>query len=184
MTGMTLWLVRHAQPQVEPGVCYGHTDMPAEPQATQLCAQALAKVLPSSLAGATSTLQRCEQLSHELIGIRPDLFIKPNPQLREMNFGQWEGRAWSAIPRAELAAWTTNFADYGVGHTGESVARFMHRVALAFDELPTTQDTLWITHAGVIRAVQLLARGQRQVTRADQWPVEAPAYGQWCKLRL
>ena len=101
-----------------------------------------------------------------------------------MNFGQWEGRAWSEIPCAELDAWTANFADYAVGHSGESVARFMNRVALLFDALPTTQDTLWVTHAGVIRAVQLLARGQRQVTKADQWPIEAPAYGQWCKLRL
>ena len=184
MTTVTLWLVRHAQPQVARGVCYGHTDMRAEPEATQICAEALAKVLPAGIVGATSTLQRCEQLTQSLLGMRPDLVINPNPQLREMNFGQWEGRVWNEIPRAELDAWTADFADYAVGHSGESVARFMSRVALAFDALPTTQDTLWVTHAGVIRAVQLLARGQRQVTQADQWPIEAPAYGQWCKLRL
>ena len=181
---MTLWLVRHAQPLVAHGVCYGQLDMAAELQATQLCAAALAKVLPTGMTGACSTLQRCEQLASVLIGLQPDLSLKNDPRLREMNFGEWEGRAWSDIPRAELDDWTANFADYPVGTTGESVTQFMARVAAAFDELPTARDTLWITHAGVIRAAQLLARGVRRVDRADQWPSEAPACGQWCKLKL
>ncbi len=181
---MTLWLVRHAQPLVARGVCYGQLDMAAELPATQLCAAALAKVLPTGILGACSPLQRCEQLASVLIGLQPDLTFKSDPRLREMNFGEWEGRAWSDIPRAELADWTANFADYPVGKTGESVMQFMARVAAAFDELPTAEHTLWITHAGVIRAAQLLARGVRRVERADQWPIEAPACGQWCKLEL
>ena len=181
---MTLWLVRHAQPLVAHGVCYGQLDLAAEPQATQLCAAALAKVLPTGMAGACSPLQRCEQLASVLIGLQPDLTLKNDPRLREMNFGEWEGRAWSDISRAELDDWTANFADYPVGKTGESVMQFMARVAAAFDELPTAADTLWVTHAGVIRAAQLLARGVRRVDRADQWPIDGPACGQWCKLKL
>ena len=38
---MRLWLVRHAQPLVAPGVCYGATDMPADVDATSQAAQAL-----------------------------------------------------------------------------------------------------------------------------------------------
>ena len=181
---MTLWLARHAQPLVARGVCYGQLDMAAELQATQRCAEALAKVLPAGMTGASSPLQRCEQLASVLITLRPDLTLKPELKLQEMNFGEWEGRAWSDIPRAELDAWTANFADCTVGQTGESSAQFMARVASVFDALPRDQDTLWITHAGVIRAAQLLAGGVRRVDRADQWPMKAPAYGQWCKLRL
>ena len=179
-----LWLVRHAQPLIAPGVCYGQLDVAADIGATLACALALSAVLPPQVAVRTSPLQRCEQLASALLGLRPDFTCKNEPQLKEMNFGHWEGRRWDDIARTELDAWTARFADYPAGHAGESVAQFMARVASAFDDLPTLGDTLWITHAGVIRAATLLARGVRQVQRADQWPVAAPAYGQWCKLTL
>jgi alpha-ribazole phosphatase len=62
----------------------------------------------------------------------------------------------------------------------------MDRVAAAFDDMARDPhgDTVWITHAGVIRAVELIARGQRHITRADQWPLAAPEYGQWVTLTL
>ena len=101
-----------------------------------------------------------------------------------MHFGQWEGRAWADIDKAELDGWTDNFADYRAGRTGESVRQFMTRVADAVSELDPSRDTLWVTHAGVIRAASSIARGIRQISRADEWPTDAPAYGQWCKLTL
>ena len=181
---MTLWMVRHAQPLIDSGICYGQLDVPADAEATQICAEELAKVLPQSVTIACSPLQRCELLAPVLTGLRPDLGPKTDPKLKEMDFGQWEGRAWADIPKAELQAWTDDFANYRAGQTGESVAQFMTRVAAAFDELDPTQETLWITHAGVIRAATLIANGTRRITSADQWPIAAPAYGQWCKLTL
>ena len=181
---MTLWLVRHAQPLIEPGICYGQLDMPSDAEATQACAAQLAKILPGGVTVVTSPLQRCELLAPVLIGLRPDLSPKTDPKLQEMNFGQWEGRAWADIAKAELDAWTDDFANYPAGQTGESVTQFMARVAAAFDELDMSRDTLWITHAGVIRAASLIASGASSVTRADQWPIAAPAYGQWCKLTV
>ena len=179
-----LWLVRHAQPLIEAGICYGQLDVPADEAATQTCAEELLKALPQGITVACSPLQRCELLAPVLIGLRPDLTVKIDPKLQEMNFGQWEGKPWAAIAQTELQAWTDDFANYRAGQTGESVAQFMTRVGAAFDELNPEQDTLWITHAGVIRAASLLASGIRNITRADQWPIAAPAYGQWCKLTL
>jgi alpha-ribazole phosphatase len=179
---MTLWLVRHAQPLIDKGICYGRLDMPADAEATQSCAEQLANCLPRGIVVVVSTLQRCELLAHELIGLQPDLACKTDPRLQEMNLGDWEGKLWLNIAQAELQAWTDDFANYRAGQTGESVTQFMARVAAAFDELDLNQDTLWITHAGVIRAASLLASGIRNITRADQWPIDAPAYGQWCKL--
>ena len=177
---MTLWLIRHAQPLVEPGVCYGRLDMPADAAATRACAAALAGTLPRGIVISCSPLQRCEQLAHVLIGLRPDLTFKPDLRLQEMNFGLWEGKRWDAIDPADMAAWTENFAHHAAGASGESVSQFMARVTSAFDELPATgADAVWITHAGVIRAARLLAQGIRQIVRADQWPIDAPAYGQW-----
>jgi alpha-ribazole phosphatase len=180
----SLWLVRHAQPLIESGVCYGQLDVPADLQATRRCAQQLAKVLPQGITVITSPLQRCELLAHELIGLQPDLIVKNDPKLQEMSFGQWEGRAWADIDPNEFAAWTDDFAHYRAGHTGENACQFMGRVADAFDELDPTKDTLWITHAGVIRAATLIAQGIRHISQASEWPTDAPAYGQWCKLEL
>lgn len=181
---MKLWLVRHAQPLVEAGICYGRLDMAADADATAECATKLARQLPAGLHVISSPLQRCEQLAHALQGLRPDLAYKTDLRLQEMHFGQWEGRAWQDIDRAELDAWTADFAHYAVGSNGESVAAFMRRIGAAFDALPHPGDVLWITHAGVIRAVELLAQGLRHIERADQWPKDAPKYGQWRTLAL
>ena len=181
---MTLFLVRHALPLIDKGICYGQLDVPADPTATQACAQELQKTLPRHLCAVTSPLQRCELLALELIDLQPDLMIKTDIRLQEMNFGQWEGQAWDSIDPDELTAWTDDFAHYRAGGTGESVTQFMTRVAEAFDALDPAIDTLWVTHAGVIRAASLLAQGVRHIRRADQWPTDAPSYGQWCKLTI
>ncbi|MEO6320627.1 MAG: histidine phosphatase family protein [Polaromonas sp.] len=181
---MKLWLVRHAQPRVDAGVCYGRLDMAADAGATAECARQLAAQLPAGIRVFSSPLQRCEQLAKILYGLRPDLAYKTDARLQEMDFGQWEGRAWLDIDRSELEAWTGDFSHYAVGRDGESVEAFMARVGAAFDALPGQGTALWITHAGVIRAVELLAKGVRHIERADQWPLDAPKYGQWRTLDL
>ncbi|BDT68946.1 hypothetical protein os1_31330 [Comamonadaceae bacterium OS-1] len=174
---MTLWLARHAQPLVEPGVCYGALDVAADAQATQVAAQKLAEALPSGTSVVSSTLQRCELLTLTLSALRPDLTLIFDPRLREMDFGRWEGQRWDAIGQRALEAWTDDFARHRPGG-GESVQMFMQRVAAAWDAVGT-RPTLWVTHAGVARACSLLAAGIRSVGRADQWPHAAPGYGEW-----
>jgi alpha-ribazole phosphatase len=177
---MTLWLVRHARPLVDPGVCYGAWDVGADGAATHEAASALAAALPRGMAVHTSPLQRCEQLTHVLRGLRPDLTYRTDERLAEMNFGAWEGRRWDAIARTELDAWTHAFATWRCGGEGECVQDFMARVAAAWDAcVACERPQAWITHAGVIRAATLLAHGQRQICRADQWPAQAPAWGAW-----
>ena len=199
---MKLWLVRHAQPLVDAGICYGRLDVAADAAATAVCAGKLAQALPAGISVIASPLQRCEQLRQALQAERSDLIYKTDPRLQEMNFGRWEGCAWTSIDRAELQAWTTDFADFAAGHDGESVTGFMGRVGLAFDELGagtlapalsqrareedinTQSNVLWITHAGVIRAAKLLAQGIRHIRHARQWPLETLKYGQWRILDL
>jgi alpha-ribazole phosphatase len=180
---MKLWLVRHAPVLLAPGSCYGALDVPADDAATRASALALAERLPQGLRVSSSPLQRCEQLTQALYGLRPDLTVESDARLREMDFGNWEGRRWDAIAQSEFDAWTADFAGHAVGGHGETVRSVMARVSQAFDELGAA-DTVWITHAGIIRAAQLLARGIREVERADQWPLDATACGQWRTLEL
>ncbi len=176
---MKLWLVRHAQPLVEAGICYGASDIAADPAATLTAAQCLAAALPHGVCVLSSPLQRCEQLAQVLRGLRPDLAYVQDARLQEMDFGQWEGQRWDAIPRAELDGWTAAFDSWRCGGA-ESVADFMRRVGSVWDETRVRQQPMvWITHAGVIRAATLLAQSLRHIHQADQWPMAAPAWGQW-----
>ncbi|RZJ15118.1 MAG: phosphoglycerate kinase [Acidovorax sp.] len=181
-----LWLVRHADPLVAPGTCYGALDIPADATATRAAAQRLAAALPPQAAVFHSTLQRCEQLAQSLQALRPDLASKPDARLREMNFGTWEGQAWDAIPRADIDAWTAAFASYRPGG-GDNLASVLARVADALrshcDTAQRThepaQDVVWITHAGVIRCVAWLQAQGDVLPRSEEWPVAAPGWGQW-----
>ncbi len=182
---MKLWLVRHAPPQVAPGICYGASDLAADAQATQACAAQLAALLPQGLPVLASPLQRCEQLAFALHGLRPDLVLNFDARLAEMDFGQWEGQRWDAIPREAFDAWLADFGAHRFGGR-ESVNALLQRVAAAHAEQAQqaieTGEAVWITHAGVIRALTLLAQGITLLTRADQWPREAPGCGEWLQL--
>ena len=181
---MKLWLVRHAQPLVEAGVCYGRLDVPADSAATKNTALALAAALPQQMAVYTSPLQRCEWLAHALYALRPDLALKMDARLAEMDFGTWEGQAWDSIGAQALDAWTQDFAHHQPGG-GESVHGFMQRVAAVWDaNRAIGEDAVWITHAGVVRAAHLLRSGQRQLTDAHQWPQHAVPLGQWEILEI
>lgn len=176
---MKLWLVRHAQPQVAPGVCYGASDLAADAAATQACAVQLAQQLPPGLPVVASTLQRCEQLALALQGLRPDLTLKMDARLTEMDFGCWEGQRWDAIPKAAFDAWTADFGAHRFGGR-ESVDALLQRVAAVHaEQVAQGVDAVWITHAGVIRAMTLLVQGVTRVQRADQWPQHAPGWGEW-----
>jgi alpha-ribazole phosphatase len=179
-----MWLVRHARPLIAPRVCYGATNLLADAQATRDSARALAAVLPVGLPVYSSVLQRCEQLSQSLKGLRPDLSLIPDARLMEMDFGSWEGVRWNDINKAAIDEWTADFFYFRFGGK-ESVFELMQRVRQA---LQTTRQThteaVWITHAGVIRAVNLLAQGQFELTSAMQWPKEVTDFGQWQTLEV
>ncbi len=178
-----MWLVRHAQPLIAPGMCYGALDVAADPKATHVAAQALAKRLPQQAQVQVSPLQRCELLAHVLYGLRPDLSYKTDARLAEMNFGAFEGRRWDSISVQAYDHWTADFWQHRFGGA-ESVAEFMARVALAWRDArratAANKAQVWITHAGVIRAAGLISMGVMEVHEAALWPKDAPAFGQVC----
>jgi alpha-ribazole phosphatase len=179
---MKLWLVRHARPLIEAGVCYGASDVPADEQATLDCARALAQVLPQGLPVLHSPLQRCTQLAQALESLRPDLHALADARLIEMDFGCWEGVRWDAIAKPAWDEWMAAFGSHRFGGR-ESVQELLQRVARAhLDTAQQAQDALWITHAGVIRALALLAQGVEQIEHAEQWPKHTLGFGEWLQL--
>ncbi|EYC51532.1 phosphoglycerate kinase [Hylemonella gracilis str. Niagara R] len=181
---MKLWLVRHAQPLIAPGVCYGISDIEADAPGTTACAAQLAAMLPHGLVVHSSPLRRCLQLAQALCALRPDLQLRQDARLREMDFGQWEGVRWDDIPRAAYEAWTGNFGAERFGGR-ESVNDVLARVATAREEVRSAgQEAVWVTHAGVLRALALLDQGLNRLDRADQWPASVAGWGEWQSLTL
>jgi len=176
-----IWLVRHAQPLIAPGVCYGALDVPADVQATRQAAQELALRLPPKAMVNASPLLRCQQLAQALLVLRPDLGFHTETRLAEMNFGSWEGQRWDALPLDAFDPWRSDFWHHRVGG-GECVADFMGRVGRVWDAAMVAclacMPQVWLTHAGVIRAARLIASGQREVRSAVDWPAAAPGFGQ------
>lgn len=166
---MRLILVRHPQPLVAPGVCYGSSDLPAAPDD-------IARVHAALLAGASippgtplysSPLQRCTALA-SLLGAHT-----LDARLAEMDFGVWEQRSWDDIPRAEVDGWAADLAHHRPGG-GESVLQVAERVAAFRADLlarhigparsgqeRAPQQAAIICHAGTIRLLVALEAGLR-----------------------
>jgi alpha-ribazole phosphatase len=157
--------------------------MSADAEATKAAAHALALELPQGLDVQVSPLLRCQQLAQALAPLRDDLRFRIDPRLREMDFGSWEGVAWSDIPHAAIEAWTANFATHRFGGK-ESANEVLARVAEAWDELPPGGCTLWIAHSGVAQAATLLHQGMRHIDQAKDWPVNSLKYGACMLLQM
>ena len=184
---MKLWLLRHAPVVLEAGLCYGASDVPADAALSEQAAGRAAAFLPTGLPVWTSALGRTRQLGRHLRRLRPDLSgFTEDPRLNEMDFGQWELQPWSTIPRAAFDAWMADFAHHRFGGA-ESTQAILDRVGAALADLRAldSEEAVWITHAGVIRAaVYLAANGGAPIERVDQWPREAPEPGGYIQITL
>lgn len=170
---MALILLRHLRPDVAEGMCYGVTDLDLAPGYAAVL-EALLVTLPVVDGVVTSPLRRCEMLA-QAIAARRGLIAMPDARLCEMNFGAWEGRLWSDIPREELDAWAAEFL-HARPHGGESVAMLQTRAQAALAEHAARPGTqLLVTHAGFIKAA--LATGPR----AEDWPA-ALAFGEFVTI--
>jgi alpha-ribazole phosphatase len=189
LPGMQVWLLRHGRVLLPPGMCYGRADVAADAQHTTQAAQTLwdhwrHSGQPVPRVVWCSPRQRTRQLADALRSLGLDAPIQLDERLAEMDFGCWEGRAWADIAEPELTAWTSDFSDYRPGG-GESTTQFLERVASAWSALGAgSPDVLWVTHAGVIRAVHwLLTHGCHTSPQPAQWPHHAPEPGKWTRLR-
>jgi alpha-ribazole phosphatase len=175
-----IFLVRHPAVAGSEGRCYGRLDLPlAAPTHARIAAVAteIRTHLPPHFQVWSSPLQRCLALANALAA--PDA-ARIHPDLREMNFGAWEGLDWADIPRAELDAWALDITGYAPPG-GESAQALQARALTALQEIrahPSPLPRVCVTHAGVIRA---LVAAQRGLPPA-KWLDIRPAYGETLRL--
>jgi len=165
---MRLLLVRHPRPAVDPGLCYGSSDVAAPEHETARVRDALrAAGLPGTMPTYASPLERCAALARALDPPR----LRFDARLAEMDFGAWELRSWDTIPRPEVDAWANDLLHYRPGG-GESVLDVARRVAAFLDDMRAElrgagqPEALVICHAGTIRLLCALFTGQPFITAA------------------
>jgi alpha-ribazole phosphatase len=150
---MQIYLIRHPEPLAARGLCYGRVDLRIAAGSAAPVAAAVRVEIPETVRRCapiyTSPLSRCLDLARELAAPREPLVAA---DLRELDFGNWEGLAWEAVPRPELDAWAADTWDYRPGG-GESAAMAAVRWHRWSQELRRSgaKAALAITHAGLIR---------------------------------
>jgi alpha-ribazole phosphatase len=173
---MRLYLVRHLQPLVQAGVCYGRTDLPVDALVHAAALPALRAQLPAHLSLFSSPLLRCATLASALSSD-----VRLDPRLAELDFGAWEMRRWDDIARAEIDAWAADVAHYRPGG-GDSVRDMAARIAAFHDDLLAERlpAAVVVCHAGAIRLLLARARGLAPADMAREAAARphAIAYGQ------
>ena len=161
---MPLTVMRHPRTAAAPGLCYGRHD-PGLAPGWEARIDALAPAL-AVRSIVTSPAPRCLVPARRLAAAL-GVALHEDARLQELDFGAWEGRPWSGIPRAESDPWAED-PHHRAPPGGETFAALAARTARALAEAPP--GALILCHAGPIRAM-LMARGGLSFAQAFARPV-------------
>lgn len=128
----------------------------------------------------SSPLSRCADLADRAaaaLGVPS----RRDDRLLEISYGLWEGRAWTEVERDEpqrFRAWVARWETEGCPG-GESAREVESRVRSWWEGLPLEGAHLLIGHAGVLRALQVIA-GRRSWAEAMAAPIAHLAWMRFC----
>jgi broad specificity phosphatase PhoE len=160
---VTIWLLRHGQTVAPPGVAIGWTDVELAPEGRrraealgeQLAAQRLTGVYCSDLKRARETA--------ELVARPHRLPSQATADLREVNFGLWEGRRLADLwqeSAEEARAWEEDIRRLPASF-GETFQSLEARVARFASRIPGGPgDVLVVAHRGPLAILHGLLTGQ------------------------
>ncbi len=148
---MQLYLIRHTKVAVEPGICYGQSDV--EPAGTF---QEEAEIIKKQISGIqfdkiySSPLSRCKKLSEHLFGSG----IKYDDRLMELNFGDWELQKWNELKNPTVDEWMNDFVNVPCPN-GESFNGMYQRIKSFLAEIQEQKSdhVAIISHGGTMRCI-------------------------------
>lgn len=149
--------VRHPPMPHLRGRCYGRLDASLPAVAFERAARLVAPHLPPWPITSSPRL-RCVGLANAVHALRGpasgDGAVHVDARWQELDFGDWEGRPWSRLPREALEAWSRDVAGYTMPG-GESFLDLVTRVRAALGALDAPH--VIVAHAGTVRAALHLA---------------------------
>lgn len=169
----TVYLIRHGMTEANEKHLYcGSTDLPLSEAGI-----AALRDLHYNIKNAvflTSGMKRTEQTLELLFGSVPH---RPEPRFREMDFGCFEMRGYEALKNdPSYQEWITGDNERNTAPDGESGKQMQERALAAFFELyPPAQDTVIVTHGGIISAI-MAQLFQQETKNRYQWQPK-PGHG-------
>ncbi len=153
---MKIYAIRHTRVKVDPGICYGQTDVAVSDSFEHEksgCKQELEDVFFDKV--YSSPLFRCKVLAESLF---PEKQIFYDARLKELNFGEWEMKSWEDIyadPYGKI--WMDNYQTLPT-LGGESYPEMVQRIGEFLEELKekNLEQVAIVAHAGVIRILKSL----------------------------
>lgn len=149
---MKLTLIRHTSLQVEPGVCYGQSDIDVGASFWDEANRLKTKLADTQFdAVFTSPLQRCAKLA-EVLNMGE---ATHDSRLKELHFGDWEMQHWDDIPRDIFDVWAHDYANQAPP-MGETFGQLQQRALDFLEEQKlknASKHMLIVTHGGLIRAL-------------------------------
>ena len=145
---MNLYLIRHTKTEYPESVCYGMTDVNLENNYHEIFPSVKNKI-ENNIRVISSPLKRCSLLADYI----SENNYSVDDRIKELNFGDWELKNWSDIPRNELDLWYSDIHKYTFPN-GENYNNFFSRVHSFFSEQKRqNEDVVVVTHGGVIRTI-------------------------------
>lgn len=136
----------------------GHADPPLSDRGRADVAALLASMPERPDLLVSSDLRRARE-SAEIVGAHWGMEVVVDSRLRELHFGEWEGRSWTELEQtdgARLGRWMRDWAREPVPG-GESFLDLVGRASRWLEEWAENSkaagDTLVVAHAGSIRAI-------------------------------
>ena len=162
---MEIFLVRHTTVNVSKSICYGQMDVGLaasfEAEKTVILDKINEKWADTDgtsrnnreeVAVWSSPLSRCQKLA-EFLGQNLNTTVQTDANLQELNFGDWEAKAWNDLPPAELQTWMSDFV-FVKTPNGECYHDLHQRTTLFIERLfeKDVKKAIIVTHAGNIRS--------------------------------
>jgi len=162
---MDIYLIRHTSLILEPGICYGISEIDVSSsfeEEKENIINKLPKLENFSL--FSSQLLRCRKLAEAL----SHGTIEFSPLLNEFNYGDWEMKKWTEIDNKLLNEYMNGFVNFRVPG-GDTYFEVTERVKQFMSELfsKEIENTVIVTHSGIIAAFLSLFIGL---------PIEKAAY--------
>lgn len=153
---MEVYLIRHTSVDVEPGTCYGCTDVPVKDTFEEEAA-----ITQGHLKGIVFDQVYCSPLSRasklaEFCGY-PN--AKRDDRIKEMNMGEWEMQKFDSIQDPQLQEWYNDFRNTPT-QGGESFKDLYTRVVCFLEEIKSKnyKRIAVFAHGGVLISARIYAK--------------------------
>ena len=146
---MELFVIRHTEVQNPNNLCYGNYDISLKPNYEHK-SKIFFENLPNDLDQIySSPSKRCT----DLLDLH-NLNFNIHNDLRELDFGDWEGKKWDDIAQKHLNYWMEDYVNRSPKNGEKMIDLYKRSIEFTYKLVELDlQKILLVTHAGVIRSL-------------------------------